>query len=257
MPSSLTALGANAFELCTNATSITFGENSVLTEISASAFSDCYDFTGIEIPASVTTIGDNAFANARALTSLTFEQGTALQTIGARAFDSCESLTNLVLPEGLKTISESAFDWCGDLLTVTLPSTLQTVAEGAFDSCFALTTATYSGSQLQWYERVTVGTDNDDLIECLTFSVAETPAPQPTPTPTPTPNPQPTPKKGNNAWWIILLCALAVGIAVTAVWLVKSKKIDVILAYFKKKEEAEEIAVAEDTSESSENVDEN
>ena len=60
IPSSVTSIGDNAFEVCTSLEKITLPEN--LKTIGAQAFIHNKSLTNVTIPASVTTIGDKAFA---------------------------------------------------------------------------------------------------------------------------------------------------------------------------------------------------
>ena len=83
-------------EDCKSLEDVTFGENSRLTSIGASAFSGCKGLTNLVIPDSVTTIGDYAFSGWKNLTSIVI--GNGLTSIGTSVFYSCSSLTEITLP---------------------------------------------------------------------------------------------------------------------------------------------------------------
>ena len=77
IPDSVISFGNNVFWGCTNLTSVTFGENSQLTNIGDKAFWGCDRLESIEIPDSVTAIGTWAFAGCDNLTSVVFNGTTA------------------------------------------------------------------------------------------------------------------------------------------------------------------------------------
>ena len=130
-----------AFMLCSNLTSVTFGDNSQLTTIGSEAFYYCENLTSIEIPSSVTTIGYGAFYRCDKLTSVTFGDNSQLTTIGSEAFYYCENLTSIEIPSSVTTIGYGAFYDCGKLTSVTFEenSQLTTIGSYAFFSCSKLT----------------------------------------------------------------------------------------------------------------------
>ena len=95
VPSSVTSIGSNAFQICSSLTSITIG-NSV-TSIGESAFESCSRLTTLTIPSSVTSIGSNAF-------------------------NGCSSLTSVTIPSSVTSIGDTAFAYCTRLVTVYLPA---------------------------------------------------------------------------------------------------------------------------------------
>ena len=133
IPSSVTAIGSNAFSGCTGVTSvgwypaafsdftettrpfngltgitsITFGTN--VTKIPAYLCYNMSKITSLTIPSSVTTIGGNAFSGCSGLTSLTIP--AAVTTIGSNVFGGCT---------GLKTVNWNAAS-CGDFTETTRP----------------------------------------------------------------------------------------------------------------------------------------
>ena len=104
----VTKIGEYAFYNCSSLKTLTFAQDSPLTEISNSAFGYCTSLKSVSIPKNVTTI--NSYA-----------------------FNSCSALETVTLPESLQNIYYSAFDNCYALYDVmNLSSTLQ-ISAGSFD----------------------------------------------------------------------------------------------------------------------------
>ncbi len=85
-------IGPNAFQNCTNLTSVTLPIS--LTGISAYAFKGCTALTSITIPNNVTSIRGEAFANCTSLKTVIFGSDTQckLSDIEAKTFDGCTGL---------------------------------------------------------------------------------------------------------------------------------------------------------------------
>jgi hypothetical protein len=140
MGSSVSSIGAEAFEGCASLASVTSiadsfnvsGLQSVtfdsgVTSICASAFEGS-SLHSITIPDSVTNIGADAFAGTF-LTSITI--GNSVTSIGDGAFIECAGLTNVTIPASVTSIAKDAFNGCtglegiyfeGNAPTVTDPS---------------------------------------------------------------------------------------------------------------------------------------
>ena len=156
---SVTSIGSEAFEDCTDLTSVTI-PNSV-TSIGGSAFYNCTGLTSVTIPNSVTTIGSNAFYNTPWYnnkpdgvvyinnvlykykgtmpvgTSIDIKEGTI--SISASAFYRCTRLTSVTIPNSLTTIGERAFFCCSGLTSVTIPNSVISIGDDAFSGCIGLT----------------------------------------------------------------------------------------------------------------------
>ena len=109
---SVTVIRYNSFESCGKLKTITFGENSQLTNIEEYAFENC-GLTAIEIPDRVTDIGERAFRDCSSLTSVTFGDNSKLTTIGDDAFMSTK-LTTLSIPNSVTTIWGIPFTFCNN-----------------------------------------------------------------------------------------------------------------------------------------------
>ncbi len=116
IPASVTEIGASAFEGGYSSTSkylsaVTFEENSSLTTIGESAFTNSA-ITTINIPASVTSIGASAFSGS-ALESVTFTDGDGTLTIGRGAFNNTQ-ITTVTLPKQFANFSADIFSTGSD-----------------------------------------------------------------------------------------------------------------------------------------------
>ncbi len=111
---SVTIIGNNAFQSCSNLTSVTIPNS--ITSIGKFALRGCSGLTSVTIPNSVTTIGTNAFEGCTGLTSITIPEGVT--KIGISAFLSCSNLTSVMLPSSVTTIGNFAFDGCSSLTSV-------------------------------------------------------------------------------------------------------------------------------------------
>lgn len=110
----VTTIGNNAFNGCSNLTTVTFTEDSALNTIEYGAFCGCTSLESVTIPDTVTTIGSGAFA-------------------------SCESLVSVVIPMGVTTIEDSTFTDCTSIGSITIPSTVTAIGDHAFWQCNSLT----------------------------------------------------------------------------------------------------------------------
>ena len=106
------SIGNCAFYNATELTSVTFENDSKLTNIGQAAFGSCRKLTSITIPFSVTTIGANAFVVCEKLTSITIP--SSVTSIGANAFKYCSGLQSVTFApnSGLQTIGTEAFEKC-------------------------------------------------------------------------------------------------------------------------------------------------
>lgn len=159
----ITAIGDNAFNGCSNLTSVnipssvtTIGYRAFLDchaletvnlpgglqMIGEGAFNDCSSLKSITIPGTVDTIGESAFANCGGLESITINNG--VREIGVNAFLDCSNtnLKNIVIPNSVEIIDSGAFESCPGLQTVTLPtnSSFTKISSNLFNGCENLET---------------------------------------------------------------------------------------------------------------------
>ena len=108
--SDITEIAATSFQSNENISSLDLSQATSLTSIGNNAFEYCSNLTGdLIIPSNVTSIGDFAFAYT-SISSLDLSQATNLTTIGNSAFFYCENLTgDLVIPSKVTTIGQEPF----------------------------------------------------------------------------------------------------------------------------------------------------
>jgi hypothetical protein len=134
IPSTVTSVGANAFAVCSNLTSIIIPDG--VTNIGAGAFYFCGAVTGITIPTNVTDLGYAAFNACTGLTNVTLPN--SITNIGQIAFSSCTSLASVTIPNKLSSIAPNTFSFCINLTTVSMPASITSIGLGAFWSCTSL-----------------------------------------------------------------------------------------------------------------------
>ncbi len=106
IPETVTSVGNNAFQGCTNLTSVTFkGAPSTIT-VGNNAFQNCVNLKSINLPAA--------------------------KTIGSLAFDSCTSLEKISLEFGTEQIGDWCFRNCTNLKEVEIPESVTVIGQGAF-----------------------------------------------------------------------------------------------------------------------------
>lgn len=107
-----------------------------LTEISQNAFNGCTNLTSVTLPESIATIQEKAFYNCKLLETINFPQSVI--TIGPSAFMNCYALKSIALPNGLQTIGVGAFSSCRALTSVIIPKTVTSIARSVFSGCTSL-----------------------------------------------------------------------------------------------------------------------
>lgn len=144
IPSGVLYIGSNAFNFCTNLTSITIDErnpvfdsrdncNAIIRTVDDLLVYGC---VGTSIPQSVRSIAQFAFCGCDGLGDLVLPEN--VENIGDGAFSECHGLTSVVLPSHLSQISTLAFSDCPDLTSVVIPQSVATIGDGAFLHCCKL-----------------------------------------------------------------------------------------------------------------------
>jgi len=111
----VTAIGDNAFA-GKPITSIQIP--STVTSVGASAFENCTRLYSVSLPSSVSTIGARAFAGCSVLMRIELPAGVVV--LGASAFERCYTLEAVYLPATLASIGDRAFRYC-PAITLYLP----------------------------------------------------------------------------------------------------------------------------------------
>lgn len=174
LSNNIEVIGENAFNNCTNLTSITLGTG--LNKIGENAFNYCINlknvlFESLEnwfdveleygsspfaygatiyvqgspiseiiIPDSVTKINNRLFDGCKTITKVTF--GSGVESVGEYAFAECTNLTQVIMNNGLKSIGSYAFYNCDGLTTISIPDSVTKLDNYSFYDCSGLTAIT-------------------------------------------------------------------------------------------------------------------
>ncbi|MDO4691412.1 MAG: leucine-rich repeat protein, partial [Porphyromonadaceae bacterium] len=133
IPSSVEAIGKDAFSFCPNLTNIEFHEPCQLREIERGAFRGS-GMRKFVIPQGVTELGEYSFADCYKLTRVDFAHPSALTQIGADAFYGCRNIDRIELPSSLAEIGSRAFAGATALSEIIFPQSgkLTQIEEEAF-----------------------------------------------------------------------------------------------------------------------------
>ena len=141
IPSEVTEIGASALSDCSRLKSITFPNK--LKAIGPSAFSACTQLQEVTIPNSVTRIDGSAFNGCINLHTVTLP--SKLQVLSDHIFTGCQAL-KAIHTKGVHTIGISAFEGCTRLDKVEFTDALTSIAHNAFKDCRSLTKVTLPNS---------------------------------------------------------------------------------------------------------------
>lgn len=155
IPNSVTNISDSAFSECFNLTNITI-PNSVIS-IGNHAFFQCFQLTTIEIPINVKTIGINAFGLCRKLESIIVDENNLFfsSTNGVLYNKNKTTLIcylmanthkNYSIPDSVTNIGSYAFYGCSSLTDIIIPSSVISIGDGVFNDCNGLTSVTIPSS---------------------------------------------------------------------------------------------------------------
>ena len=142
IPSTVSNIGASAFSDCIKLTSVTVPSG--VTNVGRMAFLGCIGLTSLTIENGVTSIGESSFAGCTSLTSVVIPKSASI--IGITAFSGCTKLTSVSIQKGVSNISTSAFRGCTGLVCVTIPDSVSEIGDYAFQNCTNLKYAFFFGS---------------------------------------------------------------------------------------------------------------
>lgn len=143
-PSTLKAVGGQAFRFCRGLRTLDFGSDSHLETIYGTAFSSTGLAGTINIPASVKQIDARTFYNTK-ITSIHIADGSQLTEIKDQAFDELSDLESFVFDGTSKITSISGNAFANDvkLKHFVIPATVTTIGNGAFLNTPALETVEF------------------------------------------------------------------------------------------------------------------
>ena len=131
LPNGVTCIGNEAFDGCSNITSIIIPEGT--TSIGRNSFYGCSGLSSIALPAGLESIGRNAFYGCTGATSLRMAPGVT--TIGETAFYRCSSITSITIPAGVTRVGASAFYGCGKAVAISIPPSVTSLSDHVFRGC--------------------------------------------------------------------------------------------------------------------------
>lgn len=129
LPKYIESLDDKAFEGCEDLVTVKFDSNSSVTSLGAFAFNKCKSLTSISIPTSVTSLGEGCFMQCSSMKSITIPSGITDIPVNAFAYDI--ALNTVSLSNNVKTIGENAFNMCA-IEKIKLPKSLETIGKNAF-----------------------------------------------------------------------------------------------------------------------------
>jgi hypothetical protein len=138
IPSTVTAIGNQAFNGCTNLVISDLNLPNVTTLGTES-------FRGTKIQTisnlgNITEIPNDCFRQISTLVSIIIPNNVT--RIGNNAFKECSGLTTINIPNGVTSIDFGAFSDCSSLTSVTIPSSVTTIGVVAFWNCNSMTSIT-------------------------------------------------------------------------------------------------------------------
>ncbi|MCR5507649.1 MAG: leucine-rich repeat protein [Lachnospiraceae bacterium] len=141
IPKTATSISAYAFQSKKDIISVKFESGSKLRTVGIQAFENCSNLTSITLPATVTSIEQQAFNGCSSLKSIVIP--ASLTSLGRRAFDGCSSLGgSITLPESLTSINDYAFEDCTSLSGVTV--NCRATGKDMFKGCTGLKTIKFT-----------------------------------------------------------------------------------------------------------------
>ena len=143
----VTSIGDCAFYSCSNLTSVTFSEPSLVTSIGDFAFHSCSKLTSVIIPSLVTSISSSVFYGCIRLTSISVDgSNTSYSSSNGVLFNKDKTIliayppgktnTFYAIPNSVTSIDYNGFSNCDNLTSVVIPNSVTSIGDGAFSSCF-------------------------------------------------------------------------------------------------------------------------
>jgi len=131
IPNTVTAIGNQAFYLCTSLSGTVVIPNSVNT-VGYTAFCRCDRMTEVVLPAKDVNYGNACFQTTGLTGTLTLPEG--IVTISNSMFENNDKLTDIVIPNTVTTISQDAFSYCAKIQAIHIPSSVIVIYNNPFYS---------------------------------------------------------------------------------------------------------------------------
>ncbi len=140
IPGTVTSIGVEAFENCSNLTEVTFADGNVGVTISDEAFYNCDKLATVKMSDKIISIGTYAFYGCEKLATINLSK--SLNSLGYGAFAYDTSLTSIEIPKSLNTVTtywddeyNGAFIGCSGLKTVTFENGITQIPATLFLNC--------------------------------------------------------------------------------------------------------------------------
>ena len=154
IPDSITEIGQNSFNNCSNLTTVRIGTQSNLTTIGNNAFSGNSALTEMYIPQGMKNLGDNVFNNCGSLERFIVADGnTAYKSENGHLIEResnklIRGANNKVIPNGVQTIGIAAFRR-SKITELTIPTTVKFI-ENYVIADSNVEKITYQGTESDW-----------------------------------------------------------------------------------------------------------
>ena len=146
IPKSVTVIGVAAFQEASDLVSVSFEEDSELTQFLDQAFFKAHSLVSIDIPNGVARLGNHVFHQAYALQSVTFP--SSINYIGAAVFSENTSMTSFSFPDDspITDIKNHTFIGATALESIVIHSGVTSIGSHFASGATSLASVTFKGN---------------------------------------------------------------------------------------------------------------
>ena len=146
IPKSVTVIGVAAFQEASDLVSVSFEEDSELTQFLDQAFFKAHSLVSIDIPNGVARLGNHVFHQAYALQSVTFP--SSISYIGAAVFSENTSMTSFSFPDDspITDIKNHTFIGATALESIVIHSGVTSIGSHFASGATSLASVTFKGN---------------------------------------------------------------------------------------------------------------
>jgi len=146
IPKSVTVIGVAAFQEASDLVSVSFEEDSELTQFLDQAFFKAHSLVSIDIPNGVVSLGNHVFHKAYALQSVTFP--SSISYIGAAVFSDNTSMTSFSFPDDspITDIKNHTFIGATALESIVIHSGVTSIGSQFASGATSLASVTFKGN---------------------------------------------------------------------------------------------------------------